>query len=362
MNHGTGNTEYTRWAQNVIMNRTGSALFLDCDWCAIFVSWCMYQAGYYTDEQLKKYYYSYCADPRIEYDADSWITAFCLEQENVWYTPLAERKLKAYDWNTYYYTDVDPYELPYRPGGHIYFSFDGSGTYFDHVGIVIDYDSETHVLTYTNGNSNGQVITKQMDLDTEEEFYGQPFMQNSKRIMAYAEYDEIVPPEQKEITADSTDILWYKDASMGLRIQTNSDSKIASVFIDEEYLGSNIESNMIFNGGKLAIGKSELIGLETGTHEMKLVFDDGVITIALTIEETRKIFAEPADITWDRSGDSIVIRTNSESDTFEICIGESTAATDSTEGVAFEGGTVTLSGKLANTVLADGENITPAIK
>ena len=352
----TGNTEYTRWAQNVIMNRSGSDLYLDCDWCAIFTSWCMYQAGYYTDEQLKKYYYSYSADPRIEYDADSWITAFCFEQENVWYTPLAAHKLEAYDWNTYYHTDVDPFDLPFRSGGLIFFSWDGSGTYFDHSGIVVGYDPDTHVLTYTNGNSNGQVITKQMDLDTEEEFFGQPFMQNSKRIMAYAEYDRIVPLEQKEITADSTDIVWYKDADKGLRIQTNSASKIASVFIDGEYLGSNIESNMLLHAGNLAVGKSELVGLETGIHEMKLVFDDGVITLALTIEETRKISAEPADITWDRSGGSIVIRTNSASDTVEICIGESTAADNSTEGVTFEDGTVTLSSGLANAVLADGEN------
>lgn len=356
MNNGTGNTEYTRWAQNIIMDRTGSALYLDCDWCAVFASWCMYQAGYYTEDQLKKYYYSYCADPRIEFDADSWITAFCLDQKQVWYTPLSQKKIEAYDWNTYYNTETDPYDIPYNPGGLIFFSWDGSGNYFDHVGIVVGYDNETHVLTYTNGNSGGQVITKQIDFDETEEFYGQPLMKNSGRIMAYAEYDEIKPLEQKEITADITDIIWYKDSSSGLKIQTDSDSKIASVFIDEEYLGSNIESNMIFNAGKLAIGKSELLGLETGTHEMKLVFDDGVITIALTIEETRIISAEVSDITWDRSGDSIVIRTNSESDTVEICVGESTSADDSTEGVTFENGTVTLSKELANAILADGEN------
>ena len=62
----TGNTEYTRWAQSCVMDRDGEALYIDCDWCAIFMSWCMYQAGYYTEDRLKQYYYSYCADPRVE--------------------------------------------------------------------------------------------------------------------------------------------------------------------------------------------------------------------------------------------------------------------------------------------------------
>ena len=352
----TGNTEYTRWAQNVVMDRSGEDLYSDVDWCAIFVSWCMYQAGYYTEDQLKKYYYSYCADPRVEYDADSWITAFCMDQKKVWYTPLSEKKIEAYDWNTYYNTETDPYDIPYKPGGLIFFSWDGSGLLFEHVGIVVEYDTEDHILSYSNGNSGGQVITKQIDLDEVEEFYGQPLMKNSDRIMAYAEYDEIKPLEQKTITTDNTDITWYKDSSSGLRIQTNSDSKIASVFIDEEYLGSNIESNMIFNEGSLAIGKSELIGLENGVHTMKLVFDDGVVSVSLTIGDKEPITAEHTSFDWDRSGDSIVIRTNSESETVAIRIGGGLAGTDETEGVTLINGTVTLSAEFANKILEDGEN------
>ena len=45
----TGNTEYTRWAQRYIMDRDENSQYLDCDWCAIFVSWCLYQAGYNDD-------------------------------------------------------------------------------------------------------------------------------------------------------------------------------------------------------------------------------------------------------------------------------------------------------------------------
>ena len=352
----TGNTEYTRWAQNVIMDRSGSALYLDCDWCALFTSWCMYQAGYYTEEQLKKYYYSYCADPRIEFDADSWITSFCLDQKKVWYTPLSEKKLEAYDWNTYYNTEKDPYDIPYKPGGLIFFSWDGSGTYFDHQGIVVSYDPDDHVLTYAAGNSEGQVITREMDYDTTEEYYGKPLLKNSDRIMAYAEYDEIKPLEKKEITADAEDITWYKDSSSGVKIQTNSDSKIASVFIDEEYLGSNIESNMLFNEGRLAIGKSELVWLDDGDHTMKLVFDDGVLSIPLTIGDKKPITAENTSITWDRSEDSVIVRTDSGSDTVAVSIGGTPVGTEETEGITLENGTVTLSREFADSVFTDGEN------
>ncbi len=187
--HGTGNTEYTRWAQAYVSEEEEKQLYKDCDWCAIFASWCMYQAGYYPGEEMKKYYYSYCADPRKEKEPENYITAFNLEQENVWYTPLARQKLKKYDWCTYPHENIDPYAIPYKPGGLLFFTWDGTGKYFDHVGIVVSYDSENHVLTYTNGNSDGQVITRNMDLDLKEKFLGHPLLRNSRRIMAYGEYN-----------------------------------------------------------------------------------------------------------------------------------------------------------------------------
>lgn len=279
----TGNTEYIRWAQRYIMNRSEETQYIDCDWCAIFVSWCMYQAGYYSEDRLKKYYYSYYADPRIEFDADSWIEAFDFDQQSVWYTEKARHKIDAYNWNTYYNVDVDPFEIPYKPGGILFFTWDGSGKYFNHAVIVVDYDKETHVLTYTNGCSDGMVITKQIDLDVEEEFIGKPFTQNSNRIMAYAEYDKIRPLEPKEITADASVINWSVDSASGIRIKTNSDSKIGSVSVDGEYLGSNIESNMLLREGTLSIGKSELLKLSEGQHTLTLTFDDGSIDVVLNI-------------------------------------------------------------------------------
>ena len=282
----TGNTEYTRWAQRYVMDRPEETQYLDCDWCAIFVSWCLYQAGYSDDERLKRYYYSYFAEPRIEYDADSWIMAYNFRQQGVYYTPKAHHKLDKYDWNTYYNIDVDAFDIPYQPGGLIFFSWDATGKWFDHVAIVVDYDKDSHVLTYTNGNSDGQVITRQMDLDLEEEFRGQKFAKNSDRVMAYVAYDEILPLEEKELTTDTPEIEWNRDGLSGIKIKTNSDSVIASVSVDGNYLGDNIVSNMVLHEGLLSIGKSELVGFENGEHELMLTFDDGVLNVKLKIVET----------------------------------------------------------------------------
>ena len=281
--YDTGNTEYTRWAQRYVMDSSENGQYLDCDWCAIYVSWCLYQGGYYDEEKLKRYYYAYCAEPRVEYAADSWILAYDLDQRNVWYSPKAHHKLDAYDWNTYYNVDVDPYDFPYKPGGLVFFSWDGSGQYFDHVAIVVDYDPETHVLTFSNGNSEGQVITRQIDLDLEEEFRGMAYTKNSNRVMAYGEYDAIKPPEPKTITAEYPAVCWDRGAYGGFRLKTNSESVIVSVSVDGEYLGSNVESNMLLHEGEVVVGKSELTGLSVGQHTVQLAFDDGVYEFGLLV-------------------------------------------------------------------------------
>ncbi len=287
--YDTGNTEYTRWAQRYVVDGSEASQYIDCDWCAIFTSWCMYQSGYYSEAELKKFYYSYCADPRNESDADAWIEAFNFEQENVWYTPLSDRKLDAYaGWNQYVHTDIDPYELPFRKGGLIFFSWDGSGKYFDHVAIVLDYDPQEHILRYINGNSDGEVLIREMDFDVEEEFHGQPMLKNANRIMAYAEYDEIKPLVQQVITADQKDIVWDIHSPSGLKIQTNSKSKRVLVSDNGQYIGSNIESNMLLSYGKVSIGKSELLPLGEGVHKICLTFDDGSYEMTVRIVDKEK--------------------------------------------------------------------------
>ena len=282
----TGNTEYTRWAQRYVMNGDEESQYADYDWCAIFTSWCLYQAGYYDDDILKKYFYCYVVDPRIFYDADSWIESFNLNQKLVYYAPNVHHKLDAMPWNTYYNVDIDPLEMPYKPGGLVFFSWDGSGKYFSHVGIVVGFDKKTNILTYTNGNSDGQVITRQIDLDVTEDFRGQGVTLNSNRIAAYADYDKYIAPEPKEIHTDSTEISWDINSESGLKIQTDSESILASVYLDDKYYGSIIESNMVFHEGLLSIGRSELVDLSVGKHSMKLVFDDGELPLTLTITDT----------------------------------------------------------------------------
>ena len=115
------------------------------------------------------------------------------------------------------------------------------------------------------------------------------FTKNSNRIMAYADYDEIKPLEPKKITAPNTEIMWDKGASSGFSFRTNSDSKIFSVTVDGEYLGSNVESNMILHEGKVIIGRSEIVNLEAGSHDLLFTFDDGALPLTLTVTDENGI-------------------------------------------------------------------------
>lgn len=108
------------------------------------------------------------------------------------------------------------------------------------------------------------------------------------RVAAYADYDEIKPLAQKEITTESTKLTWDKESASGLRIQTNSESVIVSVSVDEKYLGDNIVSNMLLQEGKVSIGKSELKNIPVGDHKLLLTFDDGVLAIDLHISGEAK--------------------------------------------------------------------------
>ena len=201
---GTGNTEYTRWAQRFWKRTSESSQYADYDWCAIFSSWCLYQAGLYTgqDTSKKNWYYSYCADPRVE--KNSIATSFNCDQAQVWYTPLASNKIAAYaGWNDYVHTEVDPNEIPYRPGGLIFFCWDGVGRYFSHVGIVVSFDREKHILTYISGNTSGEVAT--YDVYYDKTLWSGYTGYNS--IMAYAEYYEGREGWKKE----KNDLYYYQN-------------------------------------------------------------------------------------------------------------------------------------------------------
>ena len=205
----TGNTEYTRWFQEYVLDSYNP--YIDYEWCSIFVSWCLYQAGYHSDEKSdSEFYYSYCADPRNE-KKDSIVQSFNLDQNKVWYTPTANIKLDDFkDTNTPVHTDISPYDIDYKKGGLVFFSWDGSGWSFEHIGIVTDYDRAEHILTYIGGNDYSSVMINSIDFDTDE-FDVQPIVKNSERIMAYAEYDAEQPLNSWYIDEYDNSIKYFTD-------------------------------------------------------------------------------------------------------------------------------------------------------
>ncbi len=112
------------------------------------------------------------------------------------------------------------------------------------------------------------------------------FAKNSDRIMAYVEYDNILPLEPRELTVATPAIEWDRIGNSAVKIQTDSESVIGSVSVDGKYLGSTVESNMLLHEGLLTIGRSELVSYSLGTHQMLLTFDDGAVPVTLTIYET----------------------------------------------------------------------------
>lgn len=167
--NGTGNTEYTRWFEEKVKAGTGASS--DLDWCAIFVSWCLWYAGVNRWTSSAKVDLPYCyartADPRIVVNANSAFAKsenFNMLQQNVTYTPRMKNKLLSGKANYKYYYKatngklvyncLEPININYKPGGIIFFTYTGN---FDHVGIVLKWDKSAGALTYISGNDGGQV-------------------------------------------------------------------------------------------------------------------------------------------------------------------------------------------------------------
>ena len=168
--------------------------------------------------------------------------------------------------------------------------------------------------------------------------------------------------EPKEIIAEHTSIDWDRSGD-SIVIRTNSESETVAIRIGGGLAGTDETEGVTLENGTVTLsGEFANKILEDGENTLRLVFSDGEIEISIYVtnegqnEEPKKIIAEHTSIDWDRSGDSIVIRTNSESETVAIRIGGGLAGTDETEGVTLENGTVTLSGEFANKILEDGEN------
>lgn len=184
------NTEYTRWFYNYVM-RSPSNQYDNVAWCAMFVSWCLYQCGYQGGNPNLKEPFSSCADPRIE--VPSMIeTSFNLNQDKVWYTPVANNSLYGNYGKQAKKKNINPNAINYKRGGLLFFDWDASGGTPNHVGIVLSctYNARTgeRLLTYISGNDYDGVRVRTIDLNKVESFLGHKTMKNSQRIWAYAEY------------------------------------------------------------------------------------------------------------------------------------------------------------------------------
>ena len=353
----TGNTEYTRWIQSYVLG--SSAIYSDIDWCAIFMSWCLYQSGYYSGDELKRFYYSYCADPRLESSYYSWIESFNLDQHYVWYTPLAYKKLDAYSgWNEYFNTNIDPYDLPYKPGGLLFFGWDGDGRYFDHVGMVISFDRESHILKYISGNDDGQVRIREYDFE-DTTYKKKPKIKNYNRILAYAEYDSIENLIPKTIEISQTAFECERNNNDGITIETNSESKTVLIKQNGNMIASHLNETATISSGSIFIAEEVINSLNDGENTLNVVLEDNAFAITVTVNEPVKkvLKAEKSELEWDRaSASGLTIKTNSSSDLIDILRGDERLATINTEGLTITNGEVSVTAEVLNNILNDGLN------
>lgn len=204
---GCANTEYTRWFFTKFKDtKYGSnAAKTNCDWCAIFVSWCMYFSGYRKGYSDMTKVYSYSADPGYKriYDSKAYthtydrLESFNIEPRYLYYTKRSFTKIRQ-SWDNEvslynrlidlgYHVVNKPQDIPYKPGGLVFFNWSGDNKTFDHVGIVSSYNKKTQILTYISGNDNGRVQMRSIALN-ESQKLGTYTTLNSNRIMAYGEY------------------------------------------------------------------------------------------------------------------------------------------------------------------------------
>lgn len=114
-----GGTVYGAWWSGV--TQWGDYTYLG--WCSMFANWCAYQAGAGMDIAYNKY-------SAIVGNSYNYL------KNNAW----ADRSF-----------DTTP-----QPGDFIYF---GRGNSFEHVAVVVGYDSETNKVTFVGGNQ-GDAVTQ----------------------------------------------------------------------------------------------------------------------------------------------------------------------------------------------------------
>lgn len=119
-------------------------------------------------------------------------------------------------------------------------------------------------------------------------------------------------------------------------------------------------SAMPNDGAKFVGWKDNATGEIFSTDEtiyIEMNEERDIIAVFEEADLTTPIKAEHTNITYDRNGDGLIIRTNSTADEVALRIDGGTIGTSSSlEGLDVENGTVTISKELVNDILKDGEN------
>ncbi len=108
-----------------------------------------------------------------------------------------------------------------------------------------------------------------------------------------------------EITADKTEFTWDRNSSDSISIHTNSKSDSISVRQSGKIFSTSDKKHISVNGGIVTMEPEFLSKLNDGENELKLIFDDGNITVKINVTgsvETSKNSSEASKNTGSLSG------------------------------------------------------------
>lgn len=86
-----------------------------------------------------------------------------------------------------------------------------------------------------------------------------------------------------EITADKTEFTWNRNSSESISIKTNSKSDSISVRQSGKIFSTSDKKNISISNGVVTMKPEFLNKLNDGENELKLIFDDGSITVKINV-------------------------------------------------------------------------------
>lgn len=89
--------------------------------------------------------------------------------------------------------------------------------------------------------------------------------------------------DTEEITADKTEFTWNRNSSENISIKTNSKSENISVRQSGKIFSTSDKENISISDGVVTIKPEFLSKLNDGENELKLIFDDGSITVKINV-------------------------------------------------------------------------------